>query len=142
METARQAENTFQPTSLSHDDELSSQTKMSRPIFTITQSKIVKVETTRQAENLSKPLLYLTMMSYQAKPKYLNHFSVKYKAKLSKWRPLSKPLPYPTTTELSSQTKTPFFRWPARTCRNAVNTGLSLLSFFAECCELCITLRV
>ena len=85
---------------------------MSHSILAIAQSKIVKVETAQQAENFSKPLSYPTMMSYQTKLKYLDHFSVKYKAKLSKWRLLDKQKPFLShDTKLSSQTKMscPFF---------------------------------
>ena len=49
-----------------------------------------KEESDRQAENIFKPLLYPTMMSYQAKPKCLAHFSLSHKTKLSKYRLLDK----------------------------------------------------
>ena len=103
---------------------------MSCPIFTVLQSKIVKVETTQQAENLSKPLPYPTILNYQAKPKCLAHFSPSHKAKLSKWRLSTSKISFQTTSlshdnKLSSQTKTLFFRWPARMCQDAANIGLA-----------------
>ena len=84
---------------------------MSRSLFTIAQSKTLKVETARQAENLSKTLLFHTTMSYQAKPKCLAHFSPSHKVKLSKWRlldkwkPFSKPLLYPTMMSYQAKPK-------------------------------------